>query len=520
MGKFRKEPPVAKKAKPAVNPLSIPKSYLQQSTKSKKSAREAQVIVFGIEDRNSLAQLLNEKAPSWRMQSGTFLERELFFLESDEAPVWLLVRKRPKGPFSHEGRLEETDYAWYRDQGGAILQQAKAAGVVSLEIEFRATESEAERGFMVGMEMAAYSYKNLILGKEFDDYPSAIQFRKSGGEWDRKRIEEAAIEGQSINLARHLVNLPPNFLNPTTFASFVKGAFPKSGPMKLEIWDEKRLRSEGMGLILGVGAGSPNPPCLVRLKYRPSKAGKARPLAFVGKGITFDTGGLDIKPSSGMRLMKKDMGGAASIAALAWYALNAKVPRAMDFYLALAENSVDGRSMRPSDVLQARNGMRVEIHNTDAEGRLVLADALDVAVTQKGVDEPESVVNVATLTGAIKVALGAEIAGLFSNHDDLADSLEQSGREAGDLSWRMPLYSRYTAGFSTPFGDLVNATDGFGGAITAALFLEKFVRQKPWAHLDVYAWNDKPTGALGFTGGSGQPVGCLIQFLKSQAAGR
>jgi leucyl aminopeptidase len=189
----------------------------------------------------------------------------------------------------------------------------------------------------------------------------------------------------------------------------------------------------------------------------------------------------------------------------------------LDIYLALAENMVDARSFRPSDVMTARNGMQVEIHNTDAEGRLVLADVLDVAVTQQGADEPEMVIDVATLTGAIKVALGAELAGLFSNDDRLAEDLNRAGQAAGDLNWRMPMYGRYTSGMSTPFADIVNAVDGFGGAITAALFLEKFTRQKSWAHLDIYGWNDKATGPYTFAGGNGQAVQCLAQFLTDRA---
>jgi leucyl aminopeptidase len=216
-----------------------------------------------------------------------------------------------------------------------------------------------------------------------------------------------------------------------------------------------------------------------------------------------------------MRLMKKDMGGAAAVLGLAMWASETEYPRDMDFYLALAENSVDAKSFRPSDVFTARNGMKVEIHNTDAEGRLVLADVMDVAVTQKGKDEPAMIIDIATLTGAIKVALGADIAGLFSNHDGLAEELNMAGFQRGDLNWRMPLFGKYTASFSSPFADMVNAVDGFGGAITAALFLEKFTRQKPWAHLDIYAWADKASGALASSGGSGQAVQALVRFIQA-----
>ena len=165
-------------------------------------------------------------------------------------------------------------------------------------------------------------------------------------------------------------------------------------------------------------------------------------------------------------------------------------------------------------MIASRAGIRVEIHNTDAEGRLVLADALDVAATQTGRDKPAAIINVATLTGAIKVALGSDIAGLFSNDDALADAIEGAGQAMGDLSWRMPLVPSYKGQLKSTFADLANATDGFGGAITAALFLEAFVRGLPWAHLDVYAWRDGASGALSETGGSGQPVQALIETAR------
>ncbi|MFN8945511.1 MAG: leucyl aminopeptidase family protein, partial [Pseudobdellovibrionaceae bacterium] len=268
---------------------------------------------------------------------------------------------------------------------------------------------------------------------------------------------------------------------------------------------------------LAVGKGAENPPCFIHIRYRPVKMNKnSRPIAFVGKGITFDTGGLDIKPSTAMRLMKKDMGGAASVLALAYWVDQMKYDRPCDFYLALAENGVDGKAFRPSDVIVSKAGYSVEIDNTDAEGRLVLADALCVAVNQVKKDEPEFVIDVATLTGAIKVALGAEVAGLFSNNNSLADELLKSSERFDDQMWRMPLVSKYFQNLSSPFADFKNSADGFGGAITAALFLEKFVQGKNWAHLDIYAWADRANGAITSAGGNGQAVQALIGFLKNR----
>jgi leucyl aminopeptidase len=480
------------------------------------SQTTGRVYVLGMEDRNQSSQLIEKLAPRFQKATLKKQAREVLHFMSDDGPVWIISPRLRKGPFSHQARLEDSPYSWMRDQVGSLVGLFKAYQVDQIHFELHATSDEQERGFFVALEMAAYQYRGTVDGLQLADFPK-VNFQKFGGAFSKENLAWAQAVGSSVNLARHMVNTPPNFLNPTTVAAFVRKNFSRAKNMKLEIWDAKRLEKENMNLHLGVGRGAEHAPCLVHLKYRPSKAKKnARPIAFVGKGVTFDTGGLDIKPSAGMRLMKKDMGGSAAVLALAKWAVDSQYERPLDFYLALAENAVDANSFRPSDVLMARNGMQVEIHNTDAEGRLVLADALDVAVTQKADDDPEIVIDVATLTGAIKVALGGEIAGLFCNDDTLADDLNRAGQESGDLNWRMPLYGRYTSGFGTPFADIVNAVDGFAGAITAALFLEKFTRQKPWAHLDIYAWNDKSGGPLTFSGGSGQAVQCLVQFLQSK----
>jgi leucyl aminopeptidase len=285
--------------------------------------------------------------------------------------------------------------------------------------------------------------------------------------------------------------------------------------VKVTVLSSKQLQSQKMGLLYAVGQGSEHEPKFVEIRYVPKVKSKVKKVALVGKGITFDTGGLDIKPSSGMRLMKKDMAGAAAVIGSMYYIAHSKLPISVSAYLPLAENSVDAKSMRPSDVYTSRNGLKVEIHNTDAEGRLILADALDYAVTNK--IKPDFLIDVATLTGAIKTTLGLEIAGLFSNQDDLAERLLRAAQESGDLAWRIPLYSRYASQFSTPFADLVNAVDGWAGPITAALFLEKFVRGVPWAHFDIYGWSDKANGVQAHPGGNGQMVSLINQFVRTLA---
>jgi leucyl aminopeptidase len=391
----------------------------------------------------------------------------------------------------------------------------KIQQVKQVKVEFYGTSEAQELGTLVGFNLASYNYRQFVDGKQLFDLPQVVLNKKSGT-LSKALIKEASARSAAVNLARHLVNLPPNELNPSTFSSLATKQLGLSSAFKMNVWDVKKLAQEGMGLHISVGQGAENGPCMVHLKYRPAKKSKLKPIAFVGKGITFDTGGLDLKPSSAMRLMKKDMGGAATVLALALWASESQYQGPLDFYLALAENAVDGKSFRPGDVVTARNGLKVEIDNTDAEGRLVLADVLDVACTQKGMDVPEAVIDVATLTGAIKVGLGADIAGLFANDDELAKSLTFAGQRAGDLNWRMPLFDKYWGEMSSSFADFKNSGGGFGGAITAALFLQKFIGTHKWAHLDIYAWTDKPNGALLSSGGSGQAVQCLIEFLTAR----
>lgn len=482
--------------------------------KVKVGATKAQgaIYVLGQEDRKTLQSLIQKKALNWQKKNLLKTSKEVLQFVSSQGPVWILSPKAKSTNVSHGGRLEDSSYAWMRDQVGSLTALFKAYQLESIHIELHDTDHEQELGLWTGLELAQYNYKQVIDSSA--SFPK-ISVKKVGEAFAKATIAEAKALAGAANLARHLVNVPPNLLNPSSVAEFVREKFSAKKNLKLEIWDAKKLADEGMNLHLAVGAGAEHAPCMVHIKYRPQNSVKKQPLAFVGKGITFDSGGLDIKPSSGMRLMKKDMGGAAAVLGLAMWAAETEYPRDMDFYLALAENSVDAKSFRPSDVFTARNGLKVEIHNTDAEGRLVLADVMDVAVTQKGADEPAVIIDVATLTGAIKVALGADVAGLFSNHDGLADELNMAGFQRGDLNWRMPLFARYTNSFSSPFADMVNAVDGFGGAITAALFLEKFSRQKPWAHLDIYAWADKSSGALTSTGGSGQAVQALVRFIQA-----
>lgn len=493
-------------------PSFLDKFNLGKEPKNKKET-VGYVYFLGGGDKNKFHSLAEEHALSWQMDDLKRNERELVLFSGVKGPVWILRPGKKSETTSHQGLLDESDYASSRDIFGSLFGHFKVHTIKQLRIEFIGTEFDQELGALTGMEIAAYNFKQIYEGRPVE-LPE-VYLIKSLGELEQSTLNQAKARAKSVNIARHLVNLPPNDLNPKTFVEFAKKmAFPQA--MKIIVWDADRLKKEKMGLHLAVGQGAEFGPYMLHLRYRPTKKTNLRPVAFVGKGITFDTGGLDIKPSSAMRLMKKDMGGAAAVLALAAWVADIKYPGPCDFYIALAENSVDSRSLRPSDICVARNGMKVEIDNTDAEGRLVLADVLDVAVTQKNADDPEVVINIATLTGAIKVGLGNEIAGLFCNDDSLADSLSTAGQRAGDLNWRMPLFKKYWGEMSSPFADCKNSGSGMGGAITAALFLQNFVREKKWAHLDIYSWSEKAQGALSSQGGNGQPVQALIEYLESR----
>lgn len=442
-------------------------------------------------------------------------EWKAFFYESDTPSVlrtadtaealYILVSPLAADEIEVDDRLKTAPLTRVRDAMGTLLLTLERNEIGLAEIDFHLNEAQLAAA-LLGLEIASYRFKRVLKGEEGK---VALQLKQRGRTLSPSSIEKHTQLGQAVNLARHLVNVPPNLLNPDTYAAFVKELFVGVRGARVEVWDEKRLKQENMNLHLAVGQGSKTPSKLVRIKI---SGGKGAPIALVGKGITFDSGGLDIKPSSGMRLMKKDMGGSAAVVGTAYWAAVSRAKLNLECYLAMAENSVGSESFRPSDVIVARNGQSVEIHNTDAEGRLVLADAMDVAVTQK--EKPKTLIDVATLTGAIKVALGSGLAGLFANDIKLSQKLWTSGQASGDPMWPMPLYRKYNAQMNTVFADFVNAVDGFGGAVTAALFLERFAKDVPWAHLDIYAWKDGAEGAWCEAGGSGQGVLALANWLR------
>ena len=314
---------------------------------------------------------------------------------------------------------------------------------------------------------------------------------------DRARLEQVAA---AVALGRDLINTPTNDLGPQALEDAIVALADKHGS-SCRIVRGDDLLARNFPLIHAVGRASAEPPRIVDFGFGPEDGTR---VTLVGKGVCFDTGGLDIKPSAGMLIMKKDMGGAAAALALASMIMDAKLPLRLRVIVPIVENAIAGNAFRPGDVYRSRKGLTVEIGNTDAEGRLILADALALADE----DEPDLLFDFATLTGAARVALGPDLPPMYTADDELAAACMEHGRKAHDPVWRMPLWSPYDKQLEGKISDLVNVSSGpFAGSITAALFLRRFVeRAKAWAHFDVYAWNPKTL--------PGKPEGGEVQVAR------
>jgi leucyl aminopeptidase len=327
-------------------------------------------------------------------------------------------------------------------------------------------------------------------------------------------IARTAVIAEAVAHCRDLVNTPAADLHPADLAAFAVELCGEAG-CAVEVLDEKALAEGGYGGILGVGQGAANPPRLVRIEHAGGPKGSPA-VHLVGKGITFDTGGLSLKPAAAMEWMKADMGGAASVITTLWTLAKLQIPVNVVGWLASAENMPSGTAIRPSDVLTMRGGKTVEVLNTDAEGRLVMADAIVRASEEK----PAAIVDIATLTGAALVALGSRLYGVMSNDEELSAEILDAAGDSGERAWPMPLPEELRKSLDSDIADLSNIGDRFGGMLVAGLFLKEFVPSGvPWAHLDVAgpAWNEGD--AFGYTpkGGTGVPVRTLVEWLSGRA---
>ncbi len=342
----------------------------------------------------------------------------------------------------------------------------------------------------MGARLKSYAF-NHYRTKDLSDHETsvkkvAIATSDSSGARKAWAVQEAAADG--MFLARDLVNEPPNVLSPAEFAVRAR-QLSKLG-VKVEVLGEAQMKKLGMGALLGVGQGSERESQLVVMQWNGARAKKSPPVAFVGKGVCFDSGGLSLKTGAGMMGMKGDMGGAAAVVGAMRVLATRKARVNAVGVIGLVENMPDGKAQRPDDVVRSMSGQTIEVLNTDAEGRLVLADAL--TYTQQTF-KPKFVIDLATLTGAIMIALGNENAGLFSNDDKLADRLIAAGKRSGEPVWRMPLGAGYDKAIKSKIADMKNIGGPYGGSITAAQFLQRFIEKgQVWAHLDIagVAWQD------------------------------
>ena len=373
-----------------------------------------------------------------------------------------------------------------------------------------------------GAALGAYSFTE-FRGSTKDDHKAplktiTVHSKLASSAEAKAAVVRAAIIAKYTYLVRDLINTPPSHLTPDSFtkklAAVVKSAGGAKSGLKIEIWDEKQLKAQGFGGIIGVGQGSANPPRLLHISYTP-KGKVAKRYAFVGKGITFDTGGLALKPALGMEAMKSDMSGAAAVSAAVVAIAELKLNVAIESWAPLAENMPSDTATRPSDIITIFGGKTVEVLNPDAEGRLVLADGLMKAQSSK--NKLDGIIDVATLTGAQVVALGTRTSAVMTNNQEFSDDFLAVAARCGEQFWPMPLPEELRASLDSPVADLANIGDRMGGMLVAGLFLKDFVNPElPWLHLDIAgpAYNEAKPHGYTPVGGTGIALRSLVTLAE------
>jgi leucyl aminopeptidase len=411
------------------------------------------------------------------------------------------------------GKLENLDLDRLRLAAATIARTAKKEKSQTLAISLPAPDLEAAsiaQAITEGFLLASFQDRRFKSeGEEDASKLASIELLGLAG------TETAITRGEQIvagvNLARELVAAPANAVTPITMAETAQQIAAECG-LTLTILEREECEKQGMGAFLGVAMASDLPPKFIHLTYKPAGTPRKK-VAIVGKSLTFDSGGLNIKGAgSGIETMKMDMGGGAATLGAAKAIGSIKPDIEVHFICAATENMISGHAMHPGDILTASNGKTIEVNNTDAEGRLTLADALVYAEKL----EVDAIVDLATLTGACVVALGDDIAGLWSTDTDLAATIKTAAKNAGEKVWEMPMEDRYFDGLKSSIADMKNTGPRAGGSITAALFLKQFIKETPWAHLDIAGpvWADKELG-VNNAGATGFPVRTLVDWIIS-----
>ena len=481
--------------------------------------RDADVVVFGVAESSGTPVLVgvpDELDQRTAKQVGQPLLAVARGLGADAKPGSTTVLPGTDGGRLIAVGLGDADVTPEQVRRAAGNGVRAAAGLnaerpLRVAICLDAVEPEVVKGAAEGALLGAYSFVK-VSGREPKEAIASVTVVSSSGKPEARRaIETARTVAAAVCLARDWVNTPANVLYPETFADAARAAV-KGTKIEVEVLDEKALERGGYGGLLAVGGGSSHGPRLVRFDYAPRGA-KAH-LALVGKGITFDTGGLNLKTSDGMYTMKSDMAGAAAVLAATRAIAQLGLKVRVTSYAAMAENMPSGTAYRPSDVLTMYGGTTVENVNSDAEGRLVMADAL----VRAGEDSPALIIDVATLTGACVVALGERVAGLMASDDAAADHVLDAAESAGEAFWQLPIPDGTRKKLESKVADLRSGGNRWGGALSAASFLQSFVPDDvPWAHLDIAgpAFNDEGPYDYVPSGGTGMAVRTLVALAQS-----
>lgn len=444
----------------------------------------------------------------------------------------LLIQSRGKIPAKRVlaiglGHNKNVDDAVYREAAATVIKEA--AKLRCKNIAFALTTNSRKRSAVRAMAMAiaegvllgAYRYEEFHSEqKKSESEKTRVELcvllatNAAEGNVQKEGVAEGVLRAQAVTLARDLVNTPSADMTPGHLVSVAEKIATENKSITLEVYDRERARELKMGSFLGVARGSDEPPYFIHLTYKPRAKSKKK-IFLCGKGITFDTGGISLKPAAALEQwpMHSDMAGAAAI--LGVFSVVAQLGIDVEVHAALpcTENMPSGKALKPHDILRAMNGKTIEVLNTDAEGRLVLADALSFAVQQKA----DAIVDLATLTGACVLALGSDYAGLFSNDEKLTKRIANAANITGERVWAMPMPEEYKRGLKSPVADLKNVGPRMDAdAITAALFLQEFVGTTPWVHLDIAgpAWVDNPHRPSNSARGTGYGVRLLLEYLK------
>lgn len=403
--------------------------------------------------------------------------------------------------------------------GAALTARLQTSGVTTVHVDFASagdSDEEDVLAFAMGAQLRNWRldrYRTRLADNAKPTLTTVVIASPAGDLSARWGSYSAVADG--VALTQTLVAEPPNILYPESFVERCQHLSDLG--VEIEVLDERQMKALGMGALLGVAQGSTRPPRLLAMRWNGGKDGEA-PVVFIGKGVTFDTGGISIKPAAGMDMMKWDMGGAGAVAGAMKAIAGRKAKANVVGVVGLVENMPDGNAMRPGDIVTTMSGQTVEVLNTDAEGRLVLCDAISWA--QKSYD-PKVIVDLATLTGAMVISLGHEYAGMFANDDELAGQLQAAGEASGNKLWRFPLSAAYDKLIDSPIADMKNVGPREAGSITAAQFLKRYVGEGvAWAHLDIagMAWADKD-GPVWAKGATGYGVRLLDRFIADNFEG-